>query len=495
VTTYLLSQGFDAPPLRISALDQAMSRAGCPDAADWQLQPGMPGVIYTRPGSGCDADGLPVSWIIQAPGVAHELVEVITDRSWAIRAWSQWDPLIIDVTTVYLMAVGLPLPADLAWQAGARIAGHFCAGGGEIPQSMVTAALLAAYAASCFDIPGEGADAISTGLTGRLRESGVTVYNDRPADASLLAVINPPAAPYRLRRAGQPAADAQPSGAYPTLPQAMAATGCPGFTAWQTQPGQPDRLYPLSPSRGSRHHGSSFVIEAAGVARQFARACPDPVAASRRWSPDDHTITDAVLAVICPDDDSRWRLCRGSTLRAAARIAAYHGTGDLTAPDLFQILVEAYSRVGVVLQPATADEIAACVTAHLETAGIAVTTEQVPAPSSHRRPSFPEALQDLIFWRLAAPIAVLTSRYLATLLGQRRYQDVLFCLAQRVGIICTKLAIIPGRARAWVSGITTRHQPGPKEPGPAGQPPAGCEGTTPHVSQPPASSRPQAGEP
>jgi hypothetical protein len=204
----------------------AMDAAGFPAACDWNLFAGCPDLIFTVPAAG-RRPGPPGArdWRIQAPGVAHELVDAVSAADLS-RAWSGTDLLIIDTVVSFFLDDGSAMPLDQAWRAGARIAGHYAAAR-QVTQGQVTAAVTAPGTsdASCSIT---ATAAITAGIAGQLRDAGVTVCDGRPAGDMLRDLPGKPAATYQLRRT-RPGrrGGGEAAGCYGFLSEATAPPGIP----------------------------------------------------------------------------------------------------------------------------------------------------------------------------------------------------------------------------------------------------------------------------
>jgi hypothetical protein len=416
---YLMTRAAGAAaPGGFSCLQEAMTAAGHPDPADWELTAGYPGRISARrPGTpGRHAAGS-AAWCcrIDAPGVAHELVDAVCDQGRDGRAWSRNDLVIISAVVAYFLCSDSFLPAMQAWQAAARIAGHFTAAG-EVARTRIVAAILAGYGSSWHDCSPAAAGVIAGQLTGRLRDVGVVVYDDRPADDSLREMVEPAAAIYRLYRGRAVRRGARRSGPaceYGTLSEAMAAAGHSGFGDWQVRAGDPGRIF-LARERRRGHGRRGCVIEAPGIARQYGEACPDEVRMNRRWSAASDHIMSSVEPAARAAGSGCWVLPPRSAARAAARLAAQHATGTLTATGIFTVLAEEYSRIGMVPPPDVADEVTTRIAARLALARVAVCEDRTagsslagqPVISRHHASGHAGPIArclDGIFWRLTAP--------------------------------------------------------------------------------------------
>ena len=340
---YLLTCGGTAAPRRFPRLQEAMSAAGRPSMAEWNLAAGFPDWIVTSPRS-----GLPPCRI-DAPDVGHELVDAatVTGCLHHSRAWSRCDPVIINAVVGYFQDGGSYLPLLQAWQVAARIAGHFAAAG-ELTRTRITAAILAAYDDSCLDCGASLASAITGQITSLLRGTGVPVYDDSPATGTLADLAGLPLTPCRVYRGGQ-AEDGQ-AGTHPTLAGAMAATGHPGFGGWQLSPDDTSQIaWPATPGPGRQAGaaGPGWVIRAAGITRLYAEACPDDVRMRRRWSAADSRIVVAVEAALGGRAGGLAALPGRAAARAAARLAAQHATGGLTADGVLAVLLDTFTRTGL----------------------------------------------------------------------------------------------------------------------------------------------------
>ncbi len=167
--------------------------------------------------------------------------------------------------------------------------------------------------------------------------------------ATLNAAASPGAKAYLLYRAGASRTGGGRHGEYSSLIQAMAAAGHHGLPDWETRPGRPGLLF-LSVAAARAVGGSvspPWVIEAPGVAREFADAFPAAGRADRRWSLLDEQIIAAVV------DETRhgrvlWRLPHHLTAcQAGAWLAARYGTGSgaagsVTTTDVHAVMTSAY---------------------------------------------------------------------------------------------------------------------------------------------------------
>ncbi len=398
----------------------AMDAAGFPAACDWNLRAGCPDLIFTVPAAG-RRPGPPGArdWRIQAPGVAHELIDAVCAADLS-RAWSGMDLLIIDTVVSFFLDDALPLALDEAWRAGARIAGHYAAAR-QVTQGQIAAAVTApgTSGASCSIA---ATASITAGIAGLLRAAGVTVYDDRPPDDMLRDLTGRLAARYQLRpaRPGRPGGG-EAAGCYGFLSEAMAAAGYPALESWRPDPADPGRLL-LNRRGGAREAG--WAIEAPGVARQYAGACPDHLRISRQWSAADARIRHAVLSAAGSAAAGRWRLPQAAAVRAAACLSAWYASGGLAAGSIFTVLAEAYGRVGMVPPPAVADGLTADIAGRLAIAGIAA-GEYEPGPGGRLSPVLraararvtaavraaggraARAVLDEVYWRIRAPLTSL----------------------------------------------------------------------------------------
>src|SRR5262249_31593626 len=128
-----------------------------------------------------------------------------------------------------------------------------------------------------------------------------------------------------LRRAGDGSAAPQE---YGTLAAAMEAAGHPDPAEWQTEPGQPGLLFGATPYVAAvSAPAAPCMIEAAGVAREFADTYPAGHRADRRWSPCDAQIIAAVLDET-RNDRPGWQLLYLTACQAGAWLASRYGTGS-----------------------------------------------------------------------------------------------------------------------------------------------------------------------
>jgi len=204
----------------------AMDAAGNPAACDWDLSAGCPDLIFTGPAAG-RRPGSPGArdWRIQAPGVAHELVDAVCAADLS-RAWSGMDLLIVDTVVSFFLDDGSALPLDEAWRAGARIAGHYAAAR-EVTQGQIAAAVTAPGTSRVGRSIAAPA-AITAGIAGQLRDAGVTVCDGRPPGDMPRDLPGQLAATYQLRRT-RPGrrGGGEAAGCYGFLSEAMAAAGYP----------------------------------------------------------------------------------------------------------------------------------------------------------------------------------------------------------------------------------------------------------------------------
>ncbi|MGH3194280.1 MAG: hypothetical protein ACRDOL_44870, partial [Streptosporangiaceae bacterium] len=355
-------------------LPAAMAGAGHPGAASWHLLPGYPDKILGGiPGRG----GYETScWVIQARDVAHELVDAVCAGSCLARAWSRHDVAVIGHALPVLQQAAAEVATRYAVQAAVRLAGHYAAAG-ELARTRIAAAVLAAYDQCCRGCDQALAEAITDQVTEALRGAGKIVYDDRPADGSLREVGEPPCQVYRARP-GEPAGRVL-LGGYPTLAAAMTAAGHASGGDWQAD--HPGHLV-LAPHAGE----TGWVIEAPGIARRFAEACPDD---GRTWSRDVTSITNAVVTATCPLRYHAQALPYRSALRVAARLDALHATGGLTAGGIFAVLFEACGRIGMVLPLQAADDITARIAAALIVRDVPVDGCQPMQPAPAAPPAIP----------------------------------------------------------------------------------------------------------
>jgi hypothetical protein len=497
---YLLTGGGTRTAARrgFARLQQAMAAAGHPAPADWDLAAGRPDQIFA---SRQASSGL--WWRIDGPEVAHELVDAVSASRPGGRAWSRRDMVIIDAVAGYFLGAGLSLPLPLAWQAAARIAGHFAAAG-EVTRSRITAAIGAAYDRSCFDCSAAAADAITAQVTGQLRGIGVVVYDDRPARDALAVLAGLPPAPCLLHRGG-PGSQRQdgPPREYRTLTDAMTAAGHPAFGDWQVSPAEPGQIF--VPGRPGHDGGTGWVIQAPGIARLYAEACPDDVRLRRRWSADSSTIASTVTYAAARPGPAGLPLT--SAARAAARLDAQHATGGLTDTGIAAVLLDTFSRTGLEPPLQAAGAIAARIAGQLASAGVAVSGLQDPPgrpappprsspPAAAPHPPGSERAQagrrrsplawclDEVFWRLTAPLDGLIRARGRTRRHRSGLRELICCWIIPLGLPWAAaiawlwllslpwrwqdwiaIALMGGAIRPWLpAGHTVPH------PGPPGRP-------------------------
>src|SRR5215471_3623962 len=99
-------------PLDCQTLHEAMASAGRPDPPDWLPVLGMPDRIVT--------EAVPDERVIEAAGVAHELIELLPAVTCATRVWSAADPFITCAVTT-----ALPDPFLASATAAARLCAHY----------------------------------------------------------------------------------------------------------------------------------------------------------------------------------------------------------------------------------------------------------------------------------------------------------------------------------------------------------------------------------
>jgi hypothetical protein len=114
--TYVLHTIRSPQPLECQTLHEAMARAGCPDPAGWLPHARLPNKIV--------AESMADQPAIEAPGVAHELIELMPAGACATRVWSDADPAI----ACAVWAV-LPSPFLVSVAVAARLSAHYAVAG------------------------------------------------------------------------------------------------------------------------------------------------------------------------------------------------------------------------------------------------------------------------------------------------------------------------------------------------------------------------------
>lgn len=114
--TYMLRCAEQPRPLDCLTLDEAMASAGHPDPADWLPAGRTPDRIVTGPA--------PDEWVIDAAGVAHELIGLLPVVVCATHVWSEADPA---VTSTVMTAI--PCPFMVSATVAARLAAHYAVAG------------------------------------------------------------------------------------------------------------------------------------------------------------------------------------------------------------------------------------------------------------------------------------------------------------------------------------------------------------------------------
>jgi hypothetical protein len=137
--TYMLRGAGQPDPLNCLTLREAMARAGHPDPADWLPAGGTPDRIVTEP--------VPDKWVIEAAGVAHELIGLLPVVVCATRVWSEADPVVIST-----VMTAIPSPFLVSTTVAVRLAAHYAVAG-MLPWSMIGAVVTNAFG----DTPGEHA--------------------------------------------------------------------------------------------------------------------------------------------------------------------------------------------------------------------------------------------------------------------------------------------------------------------------------------------------
>lgn len=356
-------------PGEYDTLERAMAHAGHPDPGDWCLTNGNPGWIETDwtdlYRAAADGGGLPLDygdrekdhpyllrvWVIEAPGVAHELIARLAADDLARRYWSADDGIVKAATWQHLPPAGAT-----ASIVAAQLAAHYAVSG-ELSPALVDAVIADTYLAEGVALPAETVAAVTRRALAAARDAGLTV-TDRTGDTGLTAVMALMAstgpgktAPYRVWHAGNayhgPGRGVL-AGECGSLPEAMAAAGHPGHGDWATLPGVPDLLFfGAAPGRIVTDYTPEWTIEGVDVARAFAESCPFYLAELRRWSDRDEAVIAAVIRETREDGDL-WKLPHADACRAGVRLAARYGTssdpaGSVTTVDVFAVVVNAYS--------------------------------------------------------------------------------------------------------------------------------------------------------
>jgi hypothetical protein len=114
--TYVLHTIRSPQPLECQTLHEAMARAGYPDPADWLPRARLPNKIV--------AESMADQPAIEAPGVAHELIELMPAGACATRMWSSADPAI-----ACAVWAALPSPFLASIAVAARLSAHYAVAG------------------------------------------------------------------------------------------------------------------------------------------------------------------------------------------------------------------------------------------------------------------------------------------------------------------------------------------------------------------------------
>jgi hypothetical protein len=353
-----------------------MAACGVHDPAGWLVLAGEPGKIVTdwrqgvsqRPGENHHGAG----WIIEAPAVAHELIDLLDGDECARRTWSDYDTRI---TQAVLAA--LPFPEVPAYDTAHRLAAHYAVDG-DLNWTGLIAAIIRAYDNPGDRLPDDWAPQAALQITAALNAAGflvlgapmaglaaadagpgdpgqVTAIPDPPVVHHMVVSSGPGKAAYRVWRADDNYCGTGwgvPQGEHGTLAEAMHAAGHDDYGDWGTRTGMTGLLFlcgaaSLDAGQTCADQVPAWTIEAPGVAREFAESCSGVIRASRRWSWADERIVTAVTAVT-HDESALCQLPYAHACDAGMRLAARHATGggergSVTTVDVFAVLVDAYS--------------------------------------------------------------------------------------------------------------------------------------------------------
>lgn len=174
-----------AAPQECDTLAAAMEAAGHPDPADWQTEPGQPGLLFLA--TPYSAAAAPCT--IQAPGVAREFADTYPAGSRAERRWSPCDGQII-TAVLDETRTGRPvwpLPYLTACHAGAWLASRYGTGGagGSVTTADVHAIVAGTYRAAYAPraVPEDVVDEIAGNLVQRLVAAQMAVIGAQALQA------------------------------------------------------------------------------------------------------------------------------------------------------------------------------------------------------------------------------------------------------------------------------------------------------------------------
>lgn len=382
-------------------IGDAMAATPDRDPGRWYFATGEPGQVFTDWQEDLDPardyeryEYLSLRWNIRGPDAARTLIWLLTPEACTRRLLSASDNAAGAAVTA-----ALPFTPSQCFAAAAPLAAHHSLDG-ELAGTTIAAAITAAGpdGLSQADVA-----ALTARTAARLRMAGIAVYDDadqqHPGGAVLYAALAqpgqnardstaPPAAPFRLYHDGPCRGGSCPGGLhgqYASLQAAMGAAGRAGFGDWHVDPVRPGQVVlaeHLYRDGTGAPGGPPWIIVAPGAARHFAEQCPDSVRSARRWSPADETITEATAGTC--GEAGPGALPPRTAARVAARLAAEHATGGLTAHGVFAALTDAYRRLGATPPPGTARLLAAQLTARLRARSLPVSG--VPAPQPDPRP-------------------------------------------------------------------------------------------------------------
>jgi hypothetical protein len=179
-----------AAPQECETLATAMEAAGHPDPADWQTEPGQPGLLFLATPYAAVVSAATAPCMIEASGVAREFADTYPAGRRADRRWSLCDAQIITAVLEETRngRSGWRLPYLTACQAGAWLASRYGTGGGaggSVTTADVHAIVACTYRAACAPraVPEGVVDEIAGNLVRRLVIAQVTVIGAQALQA------------------------------------------------------------------------------------------------------------------------------------------------------------------------------------------------------------------------------------------------------------------------------------------------------------------------
>lgn len=174
---YTLFYGISSATARAyDDLGEAMAAAGYPDPGGWHFAGGEPGRIFTdwlnEVDPARDYHGLEylnLRWDIQAPGIARELICLLSPQQCAERLVPADGQAVTEAVTA-----ALPIPAARARAAAVKLAAHHAVAG-QLAWTTITAVLLTT---SCGELSPAAAAALASQAASRLRRAGIAVCDD-----------------------------------------------------------------------------------------------------------------------------------------------------------------------------------------------------------------------------------------------------------------------------------------------------------------------------